>query len=599
MRHDIIKLVESKQTTMKKKTRILYLLIPIWLLAGGAFQIVSLRLKAQTSVTSAYFCAPARSGNNCPENITVNKNDSFTVKIYNYTTGDRPVNALKLRYSFPSSLKFVRRSDSGTKFPNIGDESGNGYYIISRNRGNLGGTVGNLYVTSLTFKATAAVSNAQIKLIGVRETPPQSYAINYPNGTNLLSTWANFTFTAKQPATPKPPKPPKPPAPRPPSKPTPRPIVRTPAPTPTVRVPQRESRSSSSGLKISDFAISDIGYRSVTLSWKTSKPATSKVNYGESADDLYNQQESSKKTTDHKVVLPQDTLRAGSHYFARITSNDGSGPVTLDGEFETEFIPVVVKVLGSDGAPVEGALVYWGDVTGETGQDGMILLYLPEGDITLAAEKDGQTSELPTHINLPESKDAANQQIEMKLEPSSATDESESSGAPLWLTILLVLLFGGLIIFGWWFWKKRRQNNDFYTQSGSELPNWESYNTPPPPPTVAPPAAVDMHTEGGPQHYPSLSELVQKDLEAKHPEKSTWEEEPTDMFSVLDNPSTEVTKPAPKPHKHPADTTDKHKNAPSVSAHHKSHTPSHQPKPHKPEAVVDEKDHSLKISHDT
>lgn len=554
-----------------------------------------------------------------PRNITLNTNGTFTVSLY--TNTDSQVNAIQARLTFPSALRVESENASGSRFSrNLGADNpkGDGFYEVERS--NPGGSItGNLFVTRITFRATAPGSHK----IGFSNS--RSYVINFPSGTNLVTSKTGGTYTVNNP----------PPPPQPtdvcpniagtqtsvPSGYTKnssgncvrqstggggggggggsRPVSR-PVSIPTATIPKKESNASTSGLKISSFNISDFDYRTATVTWRTNKPATSKINFGTNYDDLSSEIKSDKKVTSHKIVIKGDYLRAGNHYFARITSDDGKAPVTLDAEFDTRAIVVLIKVNDPQGNPVADAQVYSGEVQGATNEKGEVSLEMAEGSMTIIAQKDNFAGEMTVDVVIPQDGGEVQQVIVPLAETVADAGGEAPGGRPILRYILVLFGFFALLIAGFLLWRRRQ-----YAAYDNPL-QIDTYTSPPPmtPPPSPPtnfedeaPAAPTTANGNTPVHYPSLPELVKKDLDSTKSKKSTLDEEPTDMFSVLDEPLPKkkvLAEPKTKTLKtHSGDDLPKVQSAAEPS---KSH---HAKPPHHPEATIDEKDHSLKISHDS
>lgn len=345
----------------------------------------------------------------------------------------------------------------------------------------------------------------------------------------------------------------RPPAPAPQPNPTPAPTPSprpNPSPSPSrptqPRAPANTgpvaSNVSQSGMQITDLTISEQDYRSAVITWTTSKPSTSKINFSTAQDDLYNEILKEEPVTSHSIRLEGSDLQAGRHYYFRITADDGSGPVTVDSEFDTKSIAVIIKVTNEDDEPVADALVLAGDKEATTDTNGEATLELPEGTISILAQKDELSKEIEATIELPQ--DENTQRITLaisKSAPPTATRSNEvpkKSNAWMWLLILIPLI--GAVI-GFLFWRRRnQQKSQAGTYFGDAL-EAENYNdqvipstpadqlpitspeldsttstdpvisetTPPPPPMpeIAEPEYLPVENPALP-HHASLPELV-------------------------------------------------------------------------------------------
>lgn len=593
---------------MKQKLhRLSFVLTTFVIVFSSALYILAGRDTVQAIGTSLYLT---------PRYVTINRGGTFTVSLYTNTNADRPVNAVKARLLVPSGLQFVSENPSGSAFNQnlLGNNnpSGTGYYNVSRSS-NTGSRTGNLLVTRLTFRGVSNGSHS----ISFDKTNNRTYVINYPSTTNLANPIVGGTYTVNNPPTQPPPATDVCPNLAGTQTSVPSGYVRNssgqcvrrtsgggsgsggggstsggsrPSSIPTATIPKKESSASSSGLKISNFNISDFDYRTATVTWKTNQPATSKINYGTNYDDMSEEIKSSKKTTSHKIVIKGESLRAGNHYFARITSDDGKAPVTLDAEFDTRAILVGIKVNDASGNPVEGALVYAGEVEGTSDKNGEVTLEMAEGPTTIIANKDGMAGETTAEVIIPKDGDEVQQVIiDLTQTVDEAGTEASTGGGILGYIIGIIILFvlAGLAFFLW----RRRQFAKYDSPLADDMYGVSAPPTSPPPASMHdhPPAPVNQDSTDGPQHFPSLSELVQKDLDSKKP-KTAFSEEPKDMFSELDEPEKPKAKgaahadPSPKEH---TSMSEEHVSPKREPAHEK----------HEPEAVVNQKDHSLKINH--
>lgn len=240
--------------------------------------------------------------------------------------------------------------------------------------------------------------------------------------------------------------------------------------------PPSESDVSSSGLQISDFAISDENYRSVVLSWTTNLPASSKVNFSTDAGDLYNEQKDDTLTTDHRITVEGDSLRAGTLYYFRITSDDGVEPLTLDGEFNTKPIDIVVVVTDQNKQPVADAEVTIEDDTQTTDEAGEVAFAVKEGEVTIFAKRDEFSQEVTTDIEVPSEDGAEPQKINLSLAPTPADKEPTQvakKGGFNWLLVLLPILFIAVAVGGFIFWKRRKAGSgDYYANDPLEADNY-------------------------------------------------------------------------------------------------------------------------------
>lgn len=316
-----------------------------------------------------------------------------------------------------------------------------------------------------------------------------------------------------------------PPASRPPARPS-RPPARSPRPTtpprsatPRATIPRTSSQPSSTKLQITKFNISHISYRSARLTWRTNRPATSVVSYGTSETELSTEKRGSGKTTSHTIVIDDsDILQAGKHYFVKAMSQDDGGPVSVTGEFDTKPVTVIITVTNTDDTPLAGATVYAGDQTGETNENGEVSLNLPEGNITVTAQKDELYRELDAFIEVPVDANTPAQRVTLNLgelevreqeaDAPGDTEQGQSVVGRIIISVLLVLLLGGGVF---WFLRRRAQRRSQYD---GDILEAERYTQPtvanPPPSTASMPPTTKVPSSDPIPHHASLSELVKQ-----------------------------------------------------------------------------------------
>lgn len=416
---------------MKKTNRLVNLSAALFLLTALLFQVFS----ATGHVSAAYTRIRLT-----PASVTTTTGTNFSVNVVVET--DQSVNAVKIWLDIPDGLTLVSEDNSVSAFPTKYPAGGSprDYEISQSSSAQEGNKTGNLTITRLNLRGDTTGTRS----IGVHS---KSYVINFPSTTNLVTSWGGGTsYTINSPS----------PPPtgggggggttRPPT--TGGSTTRPPSSKPTASVSTPQSQSTPSGLQISDFEIKDIGYRSAVATWKTNKPANSSVRFGENPDELSNELKDEGQKTDHRIVIEGENVKAGRLYFVNISSSDGSEPAQLDGEFSTTAIPVLVRVLDTEGNPVADASAYTESAEGTTNADGEATLDLPEGDITVSAVKDDLYGEIKASILIPEA-DSSMQEVMVTLSViTTAGDEGSGSSGAVWLYVFLVLLLIGLGIWG-------------------------------------------------------------------------------------------------------------------------------------------------------
>lgn len=501
---------------MKKHHKISLSLLATFLVIAGLFQFYSIRPKQQIGAASntANFSVEPNGGG-----LAVGSTVGFSIYVsldnsYNAATADFYYNNARFQYvgvDYGASFPQGRSSNQGS--------NGYGSYIAvtgSRSGSNL---TGRKLLATVKFKMRSA--GAAYGNFGKTTTtlyPSKTYGTAAQNGT----------YTIVNPAPPPPPTPPKPPTAPPPSTtpPTAPPPV-TPAPsapstppqtsspstggsvstapkkttTSKARSPSKNSRQTSvvpttskpsaTGLTITDLVIGDKDYRSAVLTWKTTAPSSSKINYGTNKEDLYLEQKDDKKVTEHRIQLNKENLKAGSRYYIRVTSNDDKGPVTIDGDFYTKFIPVIIKVTNEAQKPLADVDVASGEASGATNENGEALLELPEGDVVIYAEKDDLNRELSATIDLPSGDDL--QRITLSMTTDSTAVASSNSSAKKKTSvfkivgIMAVILIGSFALFV--LFMRRKNGKQYDTDNSVEIDSSPQHVLPDTPPAPLPPAS--------------------------------------------------------------------------------------------------------------
>jgi hypothetical protein len=499
---------------MKKHHKISLSLLATFLVIAGLFQFYSIRPKQQIGAASntANFSVEPNGGG-----LAAGSTVGFSIYVsldnsYNAATADFYYNNARFQYvgvDYGASFPQGRSSNQGS--------NGYGSYIAvtgSRSGSNLSGRK---LLATVKFKMRSA--GAAYGNFGKTTTtlyPTKAYGTAAQNGT----------YTLVNPAPP--PTPPKPPTAPPPSTtpPTAPPPV-TPAPsapstppqtsspstggsvstapkkttTSKARSPSKNSRQTSivpttskpsaTGLTITDLVIGDKDYRSAVLTWKTTVPSSSKINYGTNKEDLYLEQKDDKKATEHRIQLNKENLKAGSRYYIRVTSNDDKGPVTIDGDFYTKFIPVIIKVTNEAQKPLADVDVASGEASGVTNENGEALLELPEGDVVIYAEKDDLNRELSATIDLPSGDDL--QRITLSMTTDSNAVAASTSSAKTKISILKIvgiialLLIGGFGLFV--LFMRRKNGKQYDTDNSVEIDSSPQHVLPDTPPAPLPPAS--------------------------------------------------------------------------------------------------------------
>ena len=499
---------------MKKHHKISLSLLATFLVIAGLFQFYSIRPKQQIGAASntANFSVEPNGGG-----LAAGSTVGFSIYVsldnsYNAATADFYYNNARFQYigvDYGASFPQGRSSNQGS--------NGYGSYIAvtgSRSGSNLSGRK---LLATVKFKMRSA--GAAYGNFGKTTTtlyPTKAYGTAAQNGTYTLVNPAPPPTPPKPPTAPPPsitpptapppatPAPSAPPTPPPTSSPGTRGLVST-APKKTTtskaRSPSKNSRQTSivpttskpsaTGLTITDLVIGDKDYRSAVLTWKTTVPSSSKINYGTNKEDLYLEQKDDKKATEHRIQLNKENLKAGYRYYIRVTSNDDKGPVTIDGDFYTKFIPVIIKVTNEAQKQLTDVDVASGEASGVTNENGETLLELPEGDVVIYAEKDDLNRELSATIDLPSGDDL--QRITLSMTTDSTAVASSNSSAKKKASvfkivgIMAVILIGSFALFV--LFMRRKNGKQYDTDNSVEIDSSPQHVLPDTPPAPLPPAS--------------------------------------------------------------------------------------------------------------
>jgi hypothetical protein len=114
---------------------------------------------------------------------------------------------------------------------------------------------------------------------------------------------------------------------------------------------------SASSIQITNVAATEITRDSALVSWKTSSPASSTVEFGTDLEYGF-VQTSSDMVTDHSILL-KELLVPGMTYHFRVVSKDASGGETqsADMTFKSKGYDIVIRVKDTNSKSIEGASV--------------------------------------------------------------------------------------------------------------------------------------------------------------------------------------------------------------------------------------------------
>lgn len=371
-----------------------------------------------------------------PASGSVQQGNNITIGV-RVNTGGENVNAVQANLSYPDDkFEYISITTSST-FPLEVESSGGGGSVRIA-RGNFSGVTGDQLVASVTFKARTTTGTAAVSFAGGSAITRSSDSSNILSGT----TGSSYSVTAPA-ATPSP--------------------TPTPTPSPTPSSSGSSSSSSSSTKKtsgsssssssaasspalsaaviadktaptISDVKAVDISYKTATITWITSEPATSIVEYGVTANHGLSAIDGSF-VTNHKVVLPADGLASGYQFSFMVKSVDPAGNTVTSNNatFTTKGLTLQVNVIDQKGKGVKGAKVSLGSRTAVSDKQGTAkLTELPVGKHGLKVQFGGKTKS--ASVSILDNENA---------KPQSTTVKIATSGLPLYAKIPIIL---GIIV---------------------------------------------------------------------------------------------------------------------------------------------------------
>jgi hypothetical protein len=380
-----------------------------------------------------------------PSSGTVAIGDTFSVDVYE-DSGSQDVNAVQADLTYNQSvLQYISVTSSSAFSINAATSGGNGSVHIDR--GALPAVTGAQLVATVTFKGLSG-GTSNINFAGtsrvLANSGPQA-------NQNILSGTSGATYTVPSPPPPPPPPPtptPTPaPAPTPSPTPTPSPSPGTkpktpppapkPTPAPAPTPPPAANNKDTTPPTISNIVVSDVGTDSALISWDTSEPATSQVDYGittkyelTNGNGLY--------VSVHKLALSYKLLNPDTTFHFTVKSVDSSGNTATspDQIFTTKAgtASLKVKVVDQNNKPVEGAQVTISRVTGKTDKNGQVTLQeLAVGSASVKIDYHGKKTTKTVDVDT-----SPNQSV-------TITVQKSKNYAPIIIiaTVVLLALAGG------------------------------------------------------------------------------------------------------------------------------------------------------------
>jgi hypothetical protein len=178
--------------------------------------------------------------------------------------------------------------------------------------------------------------------------------------------------------------------------------------------------------------------RSIVITWTTSAPSTSEVDYGLTSGYGFASDDGAL-VTQHKVTLNASLLQGGTQYHYVVKSADSAGHVTTgkDQTITTQGAVLRVSVVDQNGKAVSGAKVTIGSSTVITNSSGGATLEnLPTGQGVAKVDYKGSRSTQTINI----------EPVNANSVPQSVTLSVHRSNVYVWLLFLLLLLLLCLIM---------------------------------------------------------------------------------------------------------------------------------------------------------
>lgn len=329
-------------------------------LAGAGIVLLSLLF------TTAPVYAASASVYLSPSGSTVAKGSSLYVSVRE-NSGGEPVNAAQINLSYPTNLLSFVSISSSSAFGIVAQNSGGGG-SVQIGRGALPAVSGTQTIATVRFKALADSGRATVSI------KAGSSVISANSNSNIATGLSGGSYTLTKPAV-------------------------APPPPPKDTTPP----------KITSVKTSDVTFSSVVISWTTSEPASSTVDYGTSKSYGLSASDSALVTA-HKVKLSSPLIIPAQQYHYLVKSADASGNSAsgADGTFTTEGANVAVTVTDQNNKAVKGAKVTLLDSSATTDDKGHALIKgATVGRQTLVVEYKGHTYAQVITVNPPDAKNTA------------------------------------------------------------------------------------------------------------------------------------------------------------------------------------------------
>lgn len=346
-----------------------------------------------------------------PATVNTGQGGVFSVGIF-INTANNPVNAVQTVLSYPTAtLDYV--SITTTDAFGIGAEKTGGNGTVSIVRANTSGVTGTQQIASVKFKAKATTGSAKIAF-----TEASKVLTTDGSGKNILGTTTGSTVNFKGVAS----------------------SANSTASGGTASA--TADPNDKIAPKISDIKVIDVKSNSATITWTTSEPSTSDVEYG--IDDNYGLSASNPEfVTQHKVVLDSSVLKPGTTFSYKVSSTDPSGNTATDSNriFTTAGLTAQIKVIDQDSKPVSGATVKFKQNSAKTNNQGLTSLNnLPTGKVTIVVSQGGKDTSLSAVVKVADNGKVSPIVLKINTTSKPITNYLIIGGALLVLLIALIML---------------------------------------------------------------------------------------------------------------------------------------------------------------
>jgi len=267
-----------------------------------------------------------------PSSGSVAQGNYITISVRE-NSGSESVNAAQVNLSYPSNLLSFVSITSSSAFSIVAQNSGGGG-SVSIGRGALPAVSGIQTIASVRFKALTNSGKATVSING------SSSVVSANSNTNIATSLVGGSYSLTNP----------PPAPV--------------APPKDITPP-----------KITSLAVSSTTVATTVISWTTSEPASSEVDYG--INKSYGLAATDGNlVTEHKITLnsPIITPATTYHYIVKSVDAAGNAASSEDNSFITKGASLRITVLDQAKKAVKAADVSIDDKQGSTDSKGQVVL---------------------------------------------------------------------------------------------------------------------------------------------------------------------------------------------------------------------------------